>query len=178
MHSLWKEKTKSCLVNTVYSEAISGYICLMRIVIQRVSSAAVHIDAAVHASIQNGMLVLCGIEETDNEDDAAYIIQKTIHLRIFDDEAGVPNRSLLDAHGSLLLVSQFTLHALTKKGNRPSYIKAARPEHAIPLYEHLIAGFNAALPQPIATGTFGAMMQVHLVNDGPLTIIIDSKNRQ
>lgn len=146
-------------------------------VIQRVTEASVTIEGKTNGKIGNGLLVLIGIENEDNQEDIAWLGKKIINLRIFNDEAGVMNRSLLDIQGELLLVSQFTLHASTKKGNRPSYIKAARPEVAVPIYEQFIASLNAQLPQPVQTGEFGADMKISLVNDGPVTIIIDTKHK-
>ncbi|MFI5150672.1 MAG: D-aminoacyl-tRNA deacylase [Bacteroidia bacterium] len=150
----------------------------MRIVIQRVQKVSVSIGGAIKSAIGPGMLVLVGIEQADSEEDLQWLSQKTVNLRIFNDEAGVMNKSVLESGGDILLISQFTLHALTKKGNRPSYIKAARPEQAIPLYEKFIARLESDLGKKIQTGTFGADMQVSLVNDGPVTILIDSKNKE
>lgn len=150
----------------------------MRVVIQRVSQAAVTVAGQEKASIGRGLLVLAGIENEDGEEDIDWLSKKITQLRIFDDENGVPNLSLQDIDGEILLVSQFTLHAQVKKGNRPSYIKAARPGVAIPLYEKLIAKLEADSGKPVMTGSFGADMQVSLVNDGPLTIWIDSKSRE
>lgn len=150
----------------------------MRVVIQRVLDASVTIDGAIYSSIQKGLLVLVGIEDADTVEDAIWLAQKIVQLRIFDDENKVPNVSLKDINGELLLVSQFTLHAATKKGNRPSYIKASKPNFAIPLYERFIEILTKELGKPIATGQFGADMKVALVNDGPITIIIDSKNKE
>lgn len=150
----------------------------MRVLIQRVSEASVSIDGNRKSNIQKGLLVLLGIEDADNEEDISWLSNKTVNLRVFDDNAGVMNLSLKDIDGSILLVSQFTLHASTKKGNRPSYIRAAKPETAIPLYEKMIAQLEKDLGKPVATGTFGADMKVSLVNDGPVTIWIDSKNRE
>lgn len=149
----------------------------MIVVIQRASEASVKIEGEIKASIGNGLMILLGIEEADGQDDIDWLTRKIINLRIFPDEAGVMNKSLLDADGEILLISQFTLHASTKKGNRPSYIKAARPETAIPLYEQMIASLEKELGKPIGTGEFGADMKVSLVNDGPVTIVIDSKNK-
>jgi D-tyrosyl-tRNA(Tyr) deacylase len=149
----------------------------MKVVIQRVRSAEVAIDEKVVGQIEKGLLVLVGFEAADTQEDIDWIVAKTVNLRIFNDENGVMNCSLLETAGSLLLVSQFTLHASTKKGNRPSYIQAAKPEIAIPLYEKSIQAFDWALQKTIQTGQFGADMQVSLVNDGPVTIIIDSKNK-
>ena len=146
-------------------------------VIQRVSEAAVVIDKQLKSQIGTGLLVLIGIEDADTEEDIEWLSNKIVNLRIFPDEAQVMNRSLIDTSGELLLVSQFTLHASTKKGNRPSYIKAAKPSFAIPMYEKTISSFEKLLPKKVATGTFGADMKVSLCNDGPVTIIIDTKNR-
>ncbi|MCO6497934.1 MAG: D-tyrosyl-tRNA(Tyr) deacylase [Chitinophagaceae bacterium] len=150
----------------------------MRLVIQRVSEASVSIDQKVKSSIGAGMLILAGIENEDTDEDIEWLSKKVVNLRIFDDEQKVPNLSLLDTKGEILLISQFTLHAMVKKGNRPSYIKAAKPEVAIPLYEKLIEQLQRDLGKPIATGSFGAEMKVSLVNDGPFTIWIDSKRRE
>lgn len=150
----------------------------MRVVIQRVTQAAVAIDGATKAAIGQGLMILVGIEEADNETDADWLAQKIVKLRIFDDENGVMNRSVADIDGEILIVSQFTLHALTAKGNRPSYIRAARPEQAIPLYNHFCLAARQLLGKPVATGTFGADMQISLVNNGPVTILIDSQNRE
>ncbi len=146
-------------------------------VIQRVSEASVEVDSEVVGEIGKGVLVLLGIENEDNQEDIEWLSKKIVNLRIFNDEAGVMNKSLLETQGELLLVSQFTLHASTKKGNRPSYIKAAKPDIAIPLYEDFIDALNKQLPSPVATGRFGADMKVHLVNNGPVTILIDTKNK-
>jgi D-tyrosyl-tRNA(Tyr) deacylase len=150
----------------------------MRVVIQRVSAASVTVAGETIASIQKGMLLLVGIEEADAHEDVLWLTSKIINLRIFADENGVMNRALKESNGDIIVVSQFTLHASTKKGNRPSYIKAARPEKAIPLYEDFIHQIENQLDKKIQTGVFGADMQVALVNDGPVTIIIDSKNRE
>jgi D-tyrosyl-tRNA(Tyr) deacylase len=150
----------------------------MRIVIQRVSEASVVIDKSKVAAIDNGLVVLLGIVEDDTQDDIDWLCKKIVNLRIFPDENNVMNTSILDSKGDLILVSQFTLHASTKKGNRPSYIKAAKPDVAIPLYEEFINALQLELGKPIHTGEFGADMKVHLVNDGPVTIIIDSKNKE
>jgi D-tyrosyl-tRNA(Tyr) deacylase len=150
----------------------------MRVVIQRVSSASVTIHDKVVASIQQGLLILVGIEEQDTPEDALWLSSKITNLRIFPDENGVMNRDVKDSNGDIIVVSQFTLHASTKKGNRPSYIKAARPETAIPLYENFIHQLENQLGKKIQTGVFGADMQVALVNDGPVTIMIDSKNKE
>jgi len=146
-------------------------------VIQRVSQASVTIDQHVKSSIGQGLMVLLGIEDADSEEDINWLSKKLVSLRIFDDEQGVMNKSVMDVGGDVLLVSQFTLHASTKKGNRPSYIKAARPEVAIPLYEKMIAQVTADMEKSIQTGDFGADMKVALINDGPVTIIIDTKSR-
>lgn len=150
----------------------------MRAVIQRVSTASVTIDGTIRSSIAKGLLVLAGIEAADTEEDIAWLSAKLVNLRIFDDENGVMNLDIKQTGGGILLISQFTLHAATKKGNRPSYIKAAKPEIAIPIYEKLIQQLEKDLGQPIGTGVFGADMKVGLVNDGPVTIIIDTKNRE
>ena len=150
----------------------------MRAIIQRVSSASVTIDDKIHSSIGKGLLVLVGIEDADNEEDIEWLSGKIVNLRIFDDAEGVMNESILDQQGEILLVSQFTLHASYKKGNRPSYIKASKPEHAIPVYEKMIAQLGNDLGKPIKTGVFGADMKVELVNDGPVTIMMDTKNRE
>ncbi|MBS1588875.1 MAG: D-tyrosyl-tRNA(Tyr) deacylase [Bacteroidetes bacterium] len=148
----------------------------MRAVIQRVSSASVTIAGNVKSSIKQGFIVLLGIGQLDKEADVVWLCKKISNLRIFSDEQGLMNMSLHEIEGNILLISQFTLMASYKKGNRPSFIFAARPEQAIPLYEACIRDLSEALGKPIATGTFGANMQVNLVNDGPVTIIIDSKN--
>lgn len=150
----------------------------MRAVIQRVARASVTIEGNLIAEIEGGLLVLLGIEEADTEEDIRWLSAKIVQLRIFDDEKGVMNLSLLDKAGDLLLVSQFTLHASTKKGNRPSYIKAAKPEIAIPLYEKIKTQLATDLGRPILTGEFGADMKVNLLNDGPVTILIDTKNKE
>lgn len=150
----------------------------MRFVIQRVSEASVKIDGAIYSDIQKGFLVLVGVEETDAKEDADWLCQKLIGMRIFADADDKMNLSLQDIDGDVLLVSQFTLFASTKKGNRPSFIKSAKPDLAIPLYEYCIQQLSQLLNKPIKTGQFGADMKVSLVNDGPVTIIIDSKNRE
>lgn len=147
-------------------------------VLQRVSHASVSINASVAGSIQNGILILLGIEESDNTDDITWLSKKIINLRIFNDQEGKMNLSLLDTGGDILLVSQFTLHASVKKGNRPSYIKAATPDIALPLYEAFIKKIETDLGKPVQTGAFGAMMEVELLNDGPVTIIIDTKDKK
>ena len=149
----------------------------MRLVIQRVSAASVSIEQVIHGQIEQGLLVLIGIETADTLEDVSWLTQKLVQMRIFTDEEGKMNHSLLDVNGGLLIISQFTLHASTKKGNRPSFIQAARPEQAIPLYEAFIESCKAADVKWVQTGIFGADMQVSLINDGPVTIVIDSKNR-
>ena len=150
----------------------------MRAVIQRVSRASVTTSKGVLASIGAGLLVLVGIEEADNTEDIEWLSSKITQLRIFDDSNGVMNLSVKDTNGDVIVVSQFTLHALTKKGNRPSYIKAAPPEIAIPVYESFVATLSDLLGKRVGTGEFGAMMSVEIINDGPVTIIIDTKNRE
>ena len=150
----------------------------MRVVVQRVREASVTIDGSLVSAIGPGMMVLCGFEEADGPEDLDWTSRKIAGLRIFDDEAGVMNRSVVDVEGDILLVSQFTLMASTKKGNRPSYVAAARPEIAIPLYEKFHDALVALLGRPVPTGVFGAEMQVALINDGPVTICIDSKDRK
>jgi len=150
----------------------------MRTIIQRVSKASVSIGGKIKSSIGEGLLVLTGIVDEDNSEDIRFLINKIINLRIFPDENGVMNRSVLETGGEILCVSQFTLHASTKKGNRPSYIKAAKPDFAIPLYNEFCTELSIALRKEIKTGEFGADMQVELINDGPVTILIDSKNKE
>ena len=150
----------------------------MRAVIQRVTEARVTVAGRVTGSIQNGILVLLAFEEADSAEDIEWLSGKLVRLRIFNDDAGVMNRSVQEIGGDILLVSQFTLFASTKKGNRPSYIRSARPEFAVALYEKFIARLTQELGRPIATGEFGAHMDVSLINDGPVTIIIDSKSRE
>lgn len=150
----------------------------MRIVIQRVSEASVTIDSKIVAQINTGLLVLVGIEEEDTTEDCNWLVSKIVNLRIFPDENEVMNLSLKDVDGDIIVVSQFTLHALTKKGNRPSYIKAAKPEFAIPMYEKFVKQVEIESGKKTQTGQFGADMKVALINDGPVTIIIDSKNRE
>ena len=149
----------------------------MKAVLQRVSSASVIISEKIVAQIDNGLLVLVGIEDADTQEDIYWICQKIVNLRIFSDENNVMNLSVKDIQGGIIVVSQFTLHANTKKGNRPSYIKASKPEIAIPLYENFVQQIELELGKKIQTGKFGADMKVALVNDGPVTIIIDSKNK-
>ena len=146
-------------------------------VIQRVTRASVTINQKIHSEISRGLLILIGIEDADAEEDIDWLAAKIANLRIFDDEAGVMNLSVRDILGEILVVSQFTLHASTKKGNRPSYIKAARPEKAIPIYEAFIKKISAEINKPVQTGVFGADMKIELVNDGPVTILIDTKNK-
>ncbi len=150
----------------------------MRVVIQRVKEASVRINDQITGQIGTGMLVLIGIEDADNHEDVEWMSGKISRLRIFPDEEDVMNKSLVDIHGNILIVSQFTLHASTKKGNRPSYIKAARPEHAIPLYESFLKQIEMDCQTIPQCGEFGASMEVSLINDGPVTILMDSKNRE
>jgi len=150
----------------------------MRCVIQRVSEASVTIDGKIKSSVGKGLLVLLGIEEADNDEDIEWLCGKISKLRIFDDEERVMNCSVQDVNGEILLISQFTLQASTKKGNRPSYLKAAKPEIAIPVYEKFVSKLETETGKKIYTGEFGADMKVQLLNDGPVTIIIDSKNRE
>ncbi|HEU4470244.1 MAG TPA: D-aminoacyl-tRNA deacylase [Flavisolibacter sp.] len=150
----------------------------MRVVIQRVTKASVMVDGNLTGEIGRGLLVLLGIEDSDDEEDLYWLSNKIINLRVFNDEQGVMNRSVKEEDGGILLVSQFTLYASTKKGNRPSYIRASKPGKAIPLYNRMISRLQTDLGKPIATGVFGADMKVELLNDGPVTIIIDSKNRE
>ena len=150
----------------------------MRAVIQRVSSASVEVDGSIVGAIGKGMMVLVGVEDADSLEDIQWLSSKLIQLRIFNDEAGVMNVSLKDIEGALLLVSQFTLHASTKKGNRPSYIKASKPETAVPIYEQFKRQLEDDLGRSVASGIFGADMKVSLINDGPVTIIIDTKNKE
>ncbi|MCD8032479.1 MAG: D-tyrosyl-tRNA(Tyr) deacylase [Bacteroides sp.] len=150
----------------------------MRVVIQRVSKASVTIEGRCKSAIRNGMLILVGIEEADGQEDSEWLCRKIVQLRIFDDEQGIMNRSVQDIDGEILVISQFTLHASTKKGNRPSYIRAARPEKAIPMYESFCTQLSQALGKEVRTGEFGADMKVELLNDGPVTICMDSKNKK
>ena len=150
----------------------------MRTVIQRVTHASVTINSNLTAAINGGLLVLVGIEDADTQEDIAWLSNKIVNLRIFDDENKIPNISVRDSGGDILLVSQFTLHANTKKGNRPSYIKASKPEIAIPIYEKMIDQLQKDLGKRIYTGEFGADMQVELLNDGPITIWVDTKNKE
>ncbi len=150
----------------------------MRTVIQRVSQANVTIDDSIKAAIGTGLLVLVGIEDADTKEDIEWLSNKIVNLRIFDDEHKVPNISVKDIDGEILIISQFTLHAAVKKGNRPSYIKASKPPIAIPLYEAFVKQVETDLGKPVGTGVFGADMKVRLVNDGPVTIIIDTNNKE
>ena len=150
----------------------------MRVVLQRVSQASVIINGETVASIGKGLLLLLGIEEADTAEDIEWLSGKIIRLRVFPDDEEVMNRSVMEAGGEIIVVSQFTLHASTKKGNRPSYIRAAKPETAIPLYNQFIKSLETMVGKPVQTGDFGAMMDVSLVNDGPVTIIIDSRTRE
>jgi len=150
----------------------------MRAVIQRVSRASVTIEGKVNAAIGKGLLVLLGIEDADTEEDISWLSGKIVNLRIFDDANGVMNESVLDQGGDIVMVSQFTLHASTKKGNRPSYIRASKPEIAIPIYEKMIQQLTTDLGKPIGTGIFGADMKVELLNDGPVTIVMDTKGKE
>jgi D-aminoacyl-tRNA deacylase len=150
----------------------------MRAVIQRVSEASVTVDGKITGAIQHGLLVLIGIEDADTTEDIEWLSNKIINLRIFNDEEGVMNVSVKEIGGGILLVSQFTLHAATKKGNRPSYIKASKPDIAVPMYEKMIVRLTNDLDKKVETGIFGADMKVSLLNDGPVTIIIDTKNKE
>ncbi|EZH74564.1 D-tyrosyl-tRNA(Tyr) deacylase [Aquimarina atlantica] len=150
----------------------------MRAVIQRVSEASVHVEGKMVSSINQGLLILIGIEEKDSQEDIDWLSGKISRLRIFADEAGVMNKSILDIDGDAIVVSQFTLHASIKKGNRPSYIKAAKPDIAIPLYESFVQRFELDLGKKIGTGVFGADMKISLLNDGPVTITVDTKNKE
>ena len=150
----------------------------MRVVIQRAGHASVTIDGMCKSAIGKGLLILVGIEETDGQEDIDWLCKKIVNLRVFDDENGVMNKSILDIKGEILVVSQFTLHASTKKGNRPSYIRAAKPEISIPLYEQFCRELSSSLGKEIGTGEFGADMKVELLNDGPVTICMDTKNKE
>jgi D-tyrosyl-tRNA(Tyr) deacylase len=149
----------------------------MRVVIQRVKEASVTIDGSIKSAIENGLLILLGIEDADTKDDIEWLCNKIANLRVFNDEDGVMNLSVKDVDGQLMVVSQFTLHASTKKGNRPSYIRASKPDFAIPMYEKFVKTLEVLAGRDVATGEFGADMKVSLINDGPVTIIIDSKER-
>jgi D-tyrosyl-tRNA(Tyr) deacylase len=150
----------------------------MRVVIQKVSRASVTVDKVKVASINAGLLVLLGVEDVDSDVDIEWLSKKIVQLRIFNDEQGVMNRSIIDESGDIVVVSQFTLHAQTKKGNRPSYIRASKPEFAVPMYEKFCSQLATDLGKPIQTGVFGAHMDVELINDGPVTIWIDTKNKE
>lgn len=150
----------------------------MRTVIQRVSHASVTIDGVVKSAIRKGLLVLVGVEDADTEEDIQWLCKKIVGLRVFDDEQGVMNKNIQDAGGDILVISQFTLFASTKKGNRPSYIRAAKPDISVPLYEKFCEELSIALGKPVATGEFGADMKVELLNDGPVTICMDTKNKE
>ena len=150
----------------------------MRVVIQRVSNASVEVDRKITGKIEKGLLVFLGIEDADDGEDIKWLCNKIVNLRIFNDEDGVMNKSVVEVNGDILLVSQFTLHASTKKGNRPSYIRASKPEIAIPLYEKMIAELQSSLGKKIESGIFGADMKVQLLNDGPVTIVMDTKNKE
>jgi len=150
----------------------------MRVVVQKVKKASVTVKNKQISTIGKGLLVLVGIENEDTDEDIAYLVRKIAQLRVFDDENGVMNLSLSDVDGELIVVSQFTLHASTKKGNRPSYIRAAKPDFSIPMYEKFVSTMEEVLGKKVGTGNFGAMMEVLLVNDGPVTIIIDSKQKE
>ena len=150
----------------------------MRVVVQRVSKASVTVEGKQISSIRKGLLVLTGIENSDTQEDIDWLSNKIVNLRIFNDAEGVMNDSLMDINGDVIVVSQFTLHAVTKKGNRPSYIKAARPEVAVPLYEAFVKAMESKLGKTVGTGVFGADMIVELVNDGPVTILMDTKNKE
>lgn len=149
----------------------------MRTVVQKVSKASVSVENKIVSSIESGLLVLVGIEDTDTDQDIDWLVKKIVNLRIFDDKEGVMNLSVQDVKGDLIIVSQFTLHASTKKGNRPSYIRASKPDFAVPMYEKFIQKTEEILGKKVGTGVFGAMMDVELINDGPVTIIIDSKQK-
>ena len=150
----------------------------MRLVIQRVTHASVTIEGALKSKIGNGLLILVGIEDADTDADINWLAQKVVNLRIFDDENGVMNRSVMDVDGEILIVSQFTLHAMTAKGNRPSYIRASKPDFAIPMYEKFCTKVTELLAKQVGTGEFGADMKVDLLNDGPVTILMDSQRRE
>ncbi|MDM8160378.1 D-aminoacyl-tRNA deacylase [Labilibaculum sp. K2S] len=150
----------------------------MRVVVQRVTQASVRVDCEIIGQISKGLLVLVGIENADTEEDSEWLSKKICNLRIFDDEDGIMNKSLLEEDGNILVISQFTLHAKTKKGNRPSYITAAKPEISVPLYENFVASLIKESGKKVETGKFGAEMQVSLINDGPVTIVMDTKNKE
>lgn len=150
----------------------------MRTVIQRVAKASVTVEGTKVSAIENGLLILLGIEDADTDEDISWLVNKVANLRIFNDDDGVMNRSLIDERGDAIVVSQFTLHAQTKKGNRPSYMKAAKPDVAIPRYEKFVSELEKTLNKKVGTGLFGGDMKVELINDGPVTILMDSKNRE
>ena len=150
----------------------------MRVVIQRAGHASVTIDGTCKSAIGKGLLILVGIEETDGQEDIDWLCKKIVNLRVFDDENGVMNKSILDINGEILVISQFTLHASIKKGNRPSYIHASKPDFAIPMYESFCAEMGLQIGKNVATGEFGADMKIELLNDGPVTILIDSQNKE
>jgi D-tyrosyl-tRNA(Tyr) deacylase len=150
----------------------------MRTVIQRVRKASVIIDGVVKSSIEEGLLILLGVEDADSEEDILWLTKKIVNLRIFNDENGIMNKSIIEVEGDIIVVSQFTLHAMVKKGNRPSYIRASKPEIAVPLYESFCEELSLQIGHEVQTGTFGADMKVELINDGPVTIWIDSKNKE
>ncbi|WP_447640013.1 MULTISPECIES: D-aminoacyl-tRNA deacylase [Chitinophagaceae] len=150
----------------------------MRILIQRVKKASVMIEEEIVGNIEQGLLIFVGIEDADDSEDVVWLSNKIINIRLFNDEKGVMNKNILEINGDLLLVSQFTLHASVKKGNRPSYIKASKPDHAVPLYENMIQALSQLMGKQIQTGRFGTDMQVELINNGPVTIWIDSKNKE
>lgn len=150
----------------------------MRIVIQKVKKASVKVSEEIISEIKQGLLILVGIENNDTDEDIDYLVKKSTQLRIFDDENGVMNLSVKDVNGEVIIVSQFTLQASTKKGNRPSYIRAAKPDFSIPMYEKFVKAMETSLGKKVGTGKFGAMMEVSLINDGPVTIIIDSKQKE
>ena len=149
----------------------------MRVVIQKVKEASVTVEGKIISSIKKGLLVFVGVENADTQEDIDYLVKKTVHLRVFEDENGVMNLSVQDVDCEIIVVSQFTLHANTKKGNRPSYIRAAKPDFSIPMYEKFVAAVENTLSKKVGTGKFGAMMDVTLINDGPVTIILDSKQK-
>jgi D-tyrosyl-tRNA(Tyr) deacylase len=150
----------------------------MRVVIQKVSKASVTVDGEIVSQIGAGLLVLIGVEDADDDEDIEWLCKKIVQLRIFLDDDGVMNRSILETGGDIIVVSQFTLHAMTKKGNRPSYIRASKPDFAIPMYEKFCDALSADLGKPVGRGVFGAYMDIALINNGPVTILIDSKNRE
>jgi D-aminoacyl-tRNA deacylase len=171
-----KVKRKNCALLFLRFDFL--LLTSMRAVIQRVSKASVTVEGNVTGQVGKGLLVLLGIEDADTDEDIQWLSGKITNLRIFDDEEGVMNKSIMDVAGDILLVSQFTLHASTKKGNRPSYIKASKPEFAVPMYEKMIAQLEKDLGKQLQTGIFGADMKVELLNDGPVTIVIDSKSKE